>query len=107
MQCERCGKLMAPGKETAHNGQFLCRECFLDVLSPSGICNTAIQRGILTPRQRRIMAALGDNDGVAFAELAAGLALSAGELERELATLARLEKVRESSKDGKKVFRVC
>jgi len=107
MQCERCGKLMAPGKEAAHNGQFLCRECFMDVLSPTGVCNTAIQRGILTPRQRRIMAALSDNDGVAFDELAAGLALPAGDLERELSALARLEKVRESRKDGKKVFRVC
>ena len=104
LQCERCGALLALGKETAHNGRFLCRACFLEVLAPSGVCDTAIQRGILTPRQNRILASLSDNDGFALDSLAAGLDLPLAALERELLTLARMEKVRTVSKDGKNIF---
>lgn len=105
MQCERCGALMALGEETAHNDRFLCGECFMDVLAPSGICNTAIQRGICTPRQQRILAALSESDGVLVEDLAARLDLPIGTLEGELRVLLRMEKVRDDRKDGKKIFR--
>ena len=106
MQCERCGALMALGKETAHNDRFLCGKCFMDVLAPSGVCNIAIQRGICTSRQHRILAALRENDGVVLEDLAASLDLSISTLEADLRVLMKMEKVRDGYKDGKKIFRI-
>ncbi|MDH3393380.1 MAG: ArsR family transcriptional regulator [Desulfobulbaceae bacterium] len=107
MQCERCGALMALGEEKAYSDRFLCEKCFMDVLAPSGICNTAIQRGICTSRQHRILAAINDNDGITLEDLAARLDLPASTVEDELLVLVRMEKVRDDRKGGKKIYRIC
>ncbi len=107
MQCERCGVLMELGKETAHNGRFLCRNCFMEVLAPSGVCEAVIQRGIITSQQRRVLAMLSDNHGLDLDALSAVLDLPQADLERELFALVRREKVRDVRKDGKKVFLLC
>lgn len=107
MQCERCGALMAPGKETAYNDRFLCGKCFMDVLAPSGVCNTAIQRGICTSAQQRILAALSGNEGASLEDLASRLEMSIAAVERELRVLVSMEKVRDECKDGKNIFRIC
>jgi len=107
MQCERCGSLMALGAETAHNGRFLCRECHLDVLSPSGVCEPwtlQSSRRSLNDIQRRILTCL-KAGSASLAELAAGLPMGEPDLERELGGLQRMDLVRVARKGGTKVFR--
>ncbi|MDH5297482.1 MAG: helix-turn-helix domain-containing protein [Desulfobulbaceae bacterium] len=111
MQCERCGVLMALGVETAHNGRFLCRECYMDVLAPSGVCSPGTgswvgSGALLSAVQRRILDRLASGDGASLGELAGGLAMEPAELEREIGRLGSMEKVRSTLKDGKKIFRL-
>ncbi len=109
MQCERCGTLMALGAETAHNGRFLCRKCYLDVLSPSGVCESWILRDTrrwqLTDVQQRIIARL-QVGNASLADLAATTALAETDLESALGRLERLQMVRAVGKDGTKVFQL-
>ena len=107
MQCERCGELMPLGAETAHNGRFLCRECYLDVLSPSGVSEAWTRhssRRLPNKLQAQILDFLFKRSA-SLAELAAGLKFEAADLDRELSALQEMEMVRVARKDGTKVFR--
>jgi len=117
MQCDRCGAMIADGEERKLNGQVLCEDCCIDLMSPLKACDPwavysaksfARHKGDnlrLTPVQEKILNILKDGP-VEPAMLSKGLETKAAELERELAVLRHMEKIRGELKDGKRFIRL-
>lgn len=117
MKCDRCGDQIPAGEEMAYGGRTLCEECCMHTLSPARACDPWAVRSAqtltqlddslsaLSEIQQKILQLLAETGGVASEVIAQGLALSLPELERELATLRHMEKVRGTMQAGKKV--VC
>ncbi len=113
MMCDVCGCQIKEGDEREHKGQILCEDCYMDVLSPAKICDpwavyTAKSMSgnsiVLTKMQEDILGILKKTCGTELEELAKKLDISLSDLQREIATLRHMEKVKAMMKDGKKVF---
>ena len=39
MKCTKCGAAISTGDEREHNGEPLCEDCYIDVLSPARFCD--------------------------------------------------------------------
>ncbi|MEA1923716.1 MAG: hypothetical protein U9N63_13805 [Pseudomonadota bacterium] len=39
MNCDRCGETVDAGDEQSYNSETLCDDCYMDVLSPTRICD--------------------------------------------------------------------
>jgi len=117
MQCERCGDAIEEGEERDFHGRILCEECYMDALSPARACDPwAVHTAKsllkekdgtaeLNPTQEKILDILEETGGVEPKILAERLQLKPTALERELAALRHVEKIRGELKDGKKI--VC
>ncbi|MBN2149594.1 MAG: hypothetical protein JW726_19560 [Anaerolineales bacterium] len=117
MKCDRCGEDIPAGDEMDHYGETLCEECYMRALSPARACDPWAVRSAqtlsqldedystLSETQMKILQVLEETGGVAAEVIAERLALSLPELERKLATLRHMEKVRGRMQAGKKV--VC
>jgi hypothetical protein len=117
MICDRCGEQIPAGEEISYGGQTLCEECYMGALSPARACDPWAVRSAqtlsqlddsfseLSDIQKKILQVLTDTGGVASEVIAQRLGLSLPELERELATLRHMEKVRGKMQAGKKI--VC
>ncbi len=115
MNCDRCDCLIEKGEETEHLGQLLCENCYMDALSPAQTCNPwavyaaksmADEGFTLTKLQENILQILRETNGVAPEVLSEKLDLKLSDLQREIATLRHMEKIRAAMKDGKKVIRL-
>lgn len=118
MDCARCGVSIAEGDGCEHLGRVLCEDCFMDALSPAKTCDPWAVHSAktfgrsqaggfeLTEVQRRILAILGETGGVTPAELAERLNLTPADLERHIAALRHMEKVRGELRDGRKFIRL-
>jgi hypothetical protein len=114
MECERCGSLIEPGEEREHCGQVLCEDCYMDRLSPPRTCDPwavhtarSFKGGaddMLTEVQLRLLNLLRDSGGLTPRALAEQLGLTPSELEREVAALRHMEKLRARLRDGVKVL---
>ncbi len=113
MNCDRCGETIEPGDEEICNSQTLCEDCYMDVLSPTKICDPwAVHHAKscpeseinLTSTQQNIITALSETGGLEMIPLAERVCLSTRELERNLATLRHMEKIKARPENGKKVF---
>jgi hypothetical protein len=114
MNCDRCQQTIAEGEEQEHLGQILCEDCYMDALSPAKACDPwAVHsaktfemgrqgRVELGEVQQKILAVLKETGGMKHAELADRLALKPGDMERELAALRHMEKIRGELRSGKK-----
>jgi hypothetical protein len=117
MECERCGDAIEEGEERDFHGQILCEECYMDALSPARACDPwAVHTAKsllkeedgtveLNPIQEKILEILEETGGVEPNILAERLQLKPSALERELAALRHVEKIRGELKDGKRI--VC
>ena len=114
MQCDKCEQKIAANEETFFRGQTLCEDCYIDALSPSKPCDpwavyTARSLSgkdtILTTRQKSILTLLEESSGMELEPLAQKLGFEISELEREIATLRHMEKVRVIKQEDKKVLR--
>jgi len=114
MNCEKCNAAVEPGEEREHFGQILCEDCYMDALSPAKACDpwavyTAKsikeQPGVaqLMPVQEKILKILKETGGIEPGALARRLELKPTDLEREIAALRHMEKVRGEMRDGRKV----
>jgi hypothetical protein len=118
MKCARCETAIAAGEEREHLGRFLCEDCYMDALSPARACDPwAVHsaksfgkelggRFDLTELQRKILQILQETGGVSPEHLVERLNLSPMDLEREIAALRHMEKVRGELRDGKKYIRL-
>jgi hypothetical protein len=115
MQCYKCGNLIEKGEEREMHGQVLCEDCYMDALSPARACDPwavytakslAKDEDDLTSTQKRILDVLHETGGTEPAILAERLQISPSDLEREIAALRHMEKVRGELRHGKKVLRL-
>jgi NMD protein affecting ribosome stability and mRNA decay len=115
LKCARCGSTAEPDEIHEHHGQTLCDDCYMDALSPAKACDpwavyTAKSCENLTggdqvnPVQRRILDALAETGGQEPQRLRERLDLDPKELERQLASLRHMEKVRAEMRGDRKVL---
>lgn len=111
--CDRCGENINAGEEESYNSEILCDDCYMDVLSPTRICDPWAVRHAklsmdsevgLTTVQQKILEILGETGGVEMSVLAANLDLKAKEVERDLAALRHMEKIKARPENGRKIF---
>jgi len=118
MMCDKCGDEIRAGEERELHGRTLCEDCYMDTLSPAKTCDPwavhsaksfmkqsggALQ---LNPVQRKILEILKETGGVEPKELAERLQIKPANLERELAALRHMEKIRAAMVGEKKVIRL-
>ena len=113
MHCDKCGETIATDDEKAYNSQILCEDCYMDILSPTRICDPwAVYHAkscsdseiSLTSVQQKIILILTETGGLEMAVLTKKLGLTYRELERNLATLRHMEKIKARPENGKKIF---
>jgi hypothetical protein len=116
MECERCKDPIEAGDEREAHGRILCEDCYMDALSPARTCDpwavhsaksfekeTGAQ---LNSRQKKILAYLQESGGAEFHRIVEQLQIKPTDLERELAALRHMEKIRAELREGKKVIRL-
>jgi hypothetical protein len=115
MQCDKCGNLIEKGEEREMYGQVLCEDCYMDALSPARACDPwavhtakslAKDEGDLTLTQKKILDVLRETGGIEPGILAERLQIRPSDLEREIAALRHMEKVRGELRQRKKVLRL-
>ncbi|BBO75211.1 hypothetical protein DSCW_26280 [Desulfosarcina widdelii] len=116
MKCDRCEAVIPENDEREFNGQTICEDCYMTVLSPAKACDPwaaycaksfseKTDSGTnLTEVQARILQILEQTGGVDQQELAKRLALPVEDFERDLAALRHMEKLRAEMRDGRKVI---
>ncbi|MFZ5765045.1 MAG: hypothetical protein ACOY4H_05540 [Thermodesulfobacteriota bacterium] len=117
MQCEgkNCGVDIAAGEERIWHGRRLCDDCYMDALSPARTCDPWAVRSATIARdsgdtidhgglQQRILQQIRQNGGMSLSELADALAARPADIEREIAALRHMEKVRAAMQNGRKVI---
>ncbi len=117
MECEKCRDQIEPGDEREIHGRMVCEDCYMDALSPTRTCDPwavhsakSLQketgRTELNPLQAKILQYLKESGGAEFPLIVDRLQIKPTELERELAALRHMEKIRAELRDGKKVIRL-
>ncbi len=118
MNCDKCGDPIEVGEERELHGQKLCDDCYMDALSPARACDpwavhsakSFMKRPIkdpgVNPIQSKILEILQETGGVEPKTLVERLQIKPSDLEREIASLRHMEKVRGELRDGKKIVRL-
>jgi hypothetical protein len=118
MKCERCKTIVPEGEHRLLHGQILCEDCFLDLLSPLKACDpwavhsamTSVKGAAadleLTSVQQKIVEILQNDGPQEPANLCAMLQIKYTDLERNLATLRHMQKIRGELIGGKKLIRL-
>ena len=113
MKCEKCSDAINPEESFQHAGQTLCEDCYMDALSPARSCDPwsvhsaqslAKSEGTLelTEIQKKILRILEETRGAEPAAIINRLQIKPADLEREVAALRHMEKLRGELRDGKK-----
>jgi hypothetical protein len=117
MNCDRCGVQILTGEEMDYYGRMLCEDCYMQALSPVIACDpwavrsaktlSQMDKGylVLSEIQAKILQVLKETGGAEPTVIAQRLQMKLPELERELATLRHMEKVRGRMQAGQKI--VC
>ena len=115
MQCDRCGDLIEDGEEREHAGRLLCEDCYMDALSPAHTCDPwavytakscapdSEAEPHLNPIQKKILELLAESGGMEKSILVERLQIKPMDLDRELAALRHMEKIRGRLKNGRHV----
>jgi len=110
--------MIAEGDKKEFNGQLLCEDCCMDLMSPSKACDpwavysaksfAKNQKGDVqfNEAQKNILEILRKEGPTEPSILCARLEINAQNLERELATLRHMEKIRGELRDGKRFIRL-
>ena len=118
MNCDRCKDNIDEGEERRFHGQTLCEDCYIDALSPAKACDPwavysakTFAQGTeskieITATQSKILQILKDTGGTEPETIIEQLGITPSDLEREVATLRHMEKVRGELRDGKKIIRL-
>ena len=118
MNCDKCGDAIEVGDERQLYGQNLCDDCYMDTLSPARACDPwavhsakSLMRQStkdpgVNPTQSKILEILKESGGIEAKILVERLQIKPSDLERELASLRHMEKVRGELRDGKKIVRL-
>jgi len=113
MKCDQCESHIESGEEKEYTGQILCEDCYMDRLSPVKTCDPwavyaakslSGNGSTLTKLQMNILAVLKETNGIEFEALTKKLGLKSSELQREIATLRHMEKLKAVMEGDKKLF---
>ena len=116
MECERCKETIAKGEEREHHGQILCEDCYMDPLSPARACDPWAVHSAqtfakksggsleLTEIQKRILEIVNETGGVEPGVIVERLQIKPADLEREVAALRHMEKIRGKLRQEKKIL---
>jgi len=111
MQCDKCGDMIEKGEEREMHGRILCEDCYMDALSPARTCDPwavhtakslVKEDDQLNAVQKMILDILRDSGGLEPKVLAERLQIRPSDLEREIAALRHMERVRGELREGKK-----
>jgi len=118
MRCDRCKENIEEGEERELHGQTLCEDCYIDTLAPAKACDPwavysaksfSKEDGSdakITETQSKILQILKETGGAEPRIISERLQIKPSELEREIATLRHMEKVRGELREGKKILRL-
>jgi len=117
MQCDKCKDPIETDEERDFHGQVLCEDCYMDALSPARTCDPwavhsakslAQQEGRveINETQKKIIQILEETGGVEPRILVERLQIKPSDLERQIAALRHMEKVRGELREDKKVVRL-
>jgi len=117
MKCDQCGDEIPQDEENVHHSRTLCEDCFMDALSPARTCDPWAVRsasmtadsggaGLLTAIQESILTVLKETGGSGLDELSEKLNLKLSDLNREIAALRHMEKIRGAIRDGEKIIQL-
>jgi len=113
MVCEKCNKQIKQGDEMNYEGKTMCEDCYIDMLSPTRICDPwavytaksfSGKDAVFNTSQTKILKILKETGGVEFPVLAEMLQMELAEVKREFATLRHMEKARGEMRDNKTVL---
>jgi hypothetical protein len=114
MICDRCRDDIQEGEERELHGQALCEDCYIDALSPAKACDPwavhsaktfSKEEGFnveITETQSKILRLLKETGGIEPQIISERLQIKPSDLEREIATLRHMEKLRAELREGKK-----
>lgn len=118
MKCNRCEALIEEQEEREFHGQVLCEDCYMDVLSPAKACDPwavfsaksfSKKDGSdieMTETQSNILQILKETGSADPEIISERLQIKPSDLEREIATLRHMEKVKGELREGKKILRL-
>ncbi len=118
MKCDRCKETIQEEEERELHGQTLCEDCYMDALSPARTCDPwaihsakSLSKSVgadfeINEVQAKILRILKETGGVEPRVLSERLQIRPADLEREIAALRHMEKIRGELRDGKKVVRL-
>jgi len=118
MECERCKDAIESGEEREYAGRVLCEDCYMDALSPAKTCDPwAVHSAksfaraggaapALNPLQTQILEYLLETGGVEPRQISERFQVKSADLEREIAALRHMEKIRGELREGRKVIRL-
>lgn len=116
MRCNRCEALIEDKEERELHGQMLCEDCYMDRLSPAKACDpwavfsakSFSKNGgstvEMTDTQSKILQIIRETGGAEPEMISEKLQIKPADLEREIATLRHMEKVRGELQEGKKIL---
>ncbi len=113
MKCEICGNQIKDNEKYEYHGQTICEDCYMDALSPAKTCDpwavyTAKSASgneiCLTEIQETILNTLEETGGIEADGLAEKLNLKLTDLQREIAALRHMEKLKAKMENGKKII---
>jgi len=116
MQCAKCGTQINQNDEHDFHGQTICEDCYMVALSPAKACDPwavytaksfADQSGPgtnITETQSKILQILKETGGIEPEVLSERIQIKPSDLEKEIATLRHMEKLRAELRDGKKLI---
>lgn len=114
MICERCQTEMEPEEARDFAGRNLCEDCYMDALSPAKTCDpwatytaSRLDHQELNPTQQAVLELVARQGGATAGELMRATGKSWPELERDVAALRHMERMRAAkTADGGKVFKL-
>ncbi|MCB2187366.1 MAG: hypothetical protein KQJ78_13165 [Deltaproteobacteria bacterium] len=111
--CDQCQATTDPDELHEHAGRMLCDDCYMDALNPAKSCDpwatytaSRLPQEMLNPAQEAILELIRRQKAATLTELRQATGLDQTQLERELAALRHMEKLRAApTPGGGKVFR--
>ena len=116
MKCEKCGAHIQENDEREFHGKTICEDCYMVALSPAKACDPwavytaksfsdkSGSETKITKTQTAILQILEETGGIEPEMLLERLQIESSDLEREIATLRHMERLKAELRDGKKVF---
>jgi len=118
MICDRCKVPIVAWEEMSLHGLTLCEDCYMDALSPARTCDPWAVHSAksllresdtghqITETQARILDILEETGGIELRLLSERLRMKPSDVERDIAALRHMEKVRGELRRGKRIIRL-